>query len=249
MGRSGRSAAIKAEPIALEVTFQDNKVELYGAAPLWARRLFTEKKKAKFKEQLEAILHKVNFVGAGEEINPSQAKIPAAQAVEQESAHPAPFFGAPPKPSRATSHLVAQSGLRIVPSTHGVSIWSSALFGDPSDLHIREFLSCVFSVKGVTAVEIRRSEAFGWVRYDPSTNVPEILRKLSQALKQSAVSCGGAPMLAGTNYDGRRPLGIQSLYLDGPRSSPIRVNRVGAAVSTWHLRYQSRHKVTSSIRY
>jgi hypothetical protein len=56
---------IAAEPVRIEVRFQDRKVELYGAAPLWARLLFTKKRKARLKQEIESILHKTNFVSAG----------------------------------------------------------------------------------------------------------------------------------------------------------------------------------------
>jgi hypothetical protein len=46
------------------VRFQDKKVELYGAAPLWARLLFTEKKKAELKDQIETVLYQAKFVSS-----------------------------------------------------------------------------------------------------------------------------------------------------------------------------------------
>jgi hypothetical protein len=55
---------IAAEPVLIEVRFQDKSVELYGSAPLWARLLFTDAKKAKLKEEIESILHKAKFVAA-----------------------------------------------------------------------------------------------------------------------------------------------------------------------------------------
>jgi hypothetical protein len=55
---------IAADPVLIEVRFLDKKVELYGAAPLWARLLFTNKKKIELREQIESILHKAKFVAA-----------------------------------------------------------------------------------------------------------------------------------------------------------------------------------------
>jgi hypothetical protein len=51
-----------AEPIFAQVRFQSKKVELYAKAPLWARLLFTEKKKLQLKEQIESMLEKTGFV-------------------------------------------------------------------------------------------------------------------------------------------------------------------------------------------
>lgn len=53
---------IAAEPVLVEVRFEGKKVELYGSAPLWARLLFTEKKKTALKEQIESILVKAKFI-------------------------------------------------------------------------------------------------------------------------------------------------------------------------------------------
>ncbi|MGA9216187.1 MAG: hypothetical protein WBZ54_13255, partial [Methylocella sp.] len=55
---------IAIEPVLIEVRFQDKKVELYGAAPLWARILFTKKRKGEIKDQIESVLHKAKFVAA-----------------------------------------------------------------------------------------------------------------------------------------------------------------------------------------
>src|ERR1700685_1387669 len=58
----GEVLHIAAEPVQIEVRFQETKVELYAAAPLWARRLFTNGKKAELKGQIESILQKAKFV-------------------------------------------------------------------------------------------------------------------------------------------------------------------------------------------
>ncbi|MGD0116619.1 MAG: hypothetical protein ABSD30_01060 [Candidatus Binatus sp.] len=58
----GEVLHIAAEPVQIEVRFQETKVELYAAAPLWARLLFTNKKKAELKDQIESILQKAKFV-------------------------------------------------------------------------------------------------------------------------------------------------------------------------------------------
>jgi hypothetical protein len=53
---------ITADPILIEVRFQDRKVELYGTAPLWARLLFTKRRKAELKGHIESLLHKTKFI-------------------------------------------------------------------------------------------------------------------------------------------------------------------------------------------
>jgi hypothetical protein len=82
---------IAAEPIEVEVIFQAKTVELYAAAPFWARLLFTKQKKAELKEHIEVILQKVKFVtpakpkpaekkgAAARKASVSKAKSPAAR--------------------------------------------------------------------------------------------------------------------------------------------------------------------------
>lgn len=53
---------IEAEPLRIEVRFQDRNVELYATAPIWARLLFTKRRKAELKEQIEQVLQKAKFV-------------------------------------------------------------------------------------------------------------------------------------------------------------------------------------------
>jgi hypothetical protein len=55
---------IAAHPVEIEVIFQSKRVELYAAAPLWARLLFTDQKKAELKDRIETILQKAKFVKA-----------------------------------------------------------------------------------------------------------------------------------------------------------------------------------------
>jgi len=55
---------IVAQPVQIEVRFREKSVELYGAAPLWARLLFTKQKKVVLREQIESILYLAKFVDA-----------------------------------------------------------------------------------------------------------------------------------------------------------------------------------------
>jgi hypothetical protein len=53
---------INTPPVSWEVVFLSDIVEVYGAGPLWARLLFTEKKKTLLKEQIELLLHDTGFI-------------------------------------------------------------------------------------------------------------------------------------------------------------------------------------------
>lgn len=55
---------IAADPAQIEIRFAPKSVELHFAAPLWARLLFTDKKKAELKEEIETILRQAKFVAA-----------------------------------------------------------------------------------------------------------------------------------------------------------------------------------------
>jgi|ERR1700693_294158 len=52
---------ITAEPVMFEVRFHAKKVEIYGSAPLWARLLFTGKKKELLKQEIQLILSDTGF--------------------------------------------------------------------------------------------------------------------------------------------------------------------------------------------
>jgi manganese/zinc-transporting P-type ATPase C len=166
------------------------------------------------------------------------AEIPASQGRGRSSSRRASFASSRARTAAAASQPVTQPIVRIAPGRDGVSIWSFALFGDPAGGQAREFLARVFSVKEIAAVEIRRSESFGRVHYAATTNAPEMWLKLRRALEQSS------PLgPADDPYADVRPRGIEHLYLDGPPELPIWVNRIGASLSTWRLRYQSDHRV------
>jgi hypothetical protein len=48
------------DPVTIEIVFFDDRIECYGAAPAWARLLFTKARKLELKDHLEKVL-----VGAG----------------------------------------------------------------------------------------------------------------------------------------------------------------------------------------
>jgi len=56
---------ITADPVEVEIKFQRKTVQLFAAAPLWARMLFTKQRKAELKEEIESALKKAKFIGAG----------------------------------------------------------------------------------------------------------------------------------------------------------------------------------------
>jgi manganese/zinc-transporting P-type ATPase C len=126
-----------------------------------------------------------------------------------------------------------------------VSIWNFALFGDPASPYIREFLARAFSIEEVAAVEIHRTSSFGRVHYRSSTNPSEIWQKLSGALGRSTVSYQALGNTAATNSE-FSPRDIEGLFLEGPPGLPIWVNRVGASLSSWRLRYQSEYRIRLS---
>ena len=72
--------------------------------------------------------------------------------------------------------------VRIAPGSEGVSIWSPALFADPSGPNSRQFLTRAFSVQEVASVEIRKADAFGRIHYQSTAEAPGIWRKLSHNL-------------------------------------------------------------------
>jgi hypothetical protein len=51
---------ILVDPVTIEIVFFDDRIECYGAAPAWARLLFTKARKEELKGHLENVL-----VGAG----------------------------------------------------------------------------------------------------------------------------------------------------------------------------------------
>jgi hypothetical protein len=55
---------ITAEPVEVEIKFQRKTVQLFAAAPIWARMLFTRQRKAELKEQIESVLQKAKFIEA-----------------------------------------------------------------------------------------------------------------------------------------------------------------------------------------
>jgi hypothetical protein len=52
------------DPITVEVVFFDDRVELYGAAPAWARLLMTNARKAEFATRFQSALVAAGFVAA-----------------------------------------------------------------------------------------------------------------------------------------------------------------------------------------
>jgi hypothetical protein len=53
---------ILADPVTIEIVFYDDRVELYGAAPAWARVLLTNARKTELKDRIEQALLNAGFV-------------------------------------------------------------------------------------------------------------------------------------------------------------------------------------------
>lgn len=63
--RDGESfLRINVEPVVIEVVFSDGRIELYGAAPVWARLLFTSAHKQQLRERIEEVLIAAGFTSA-----------------------------------------------------------------------------------------------------------------------------------------------------------------------------------------
>lgn len=50
------------DPVTIEIVFFPDRIECYGAAPAWARLLFTKSEKAKLKNRIEEALILAGFV-------------------------------------------------------------------------------------------------------------------------------------------------------------------------------------------
>jgi hypothetical protein len=53
---------ILVDPVIIEIVFLKERIELYGAAPTWARLLFTSDRKEELKTRIEEVLIVVGFV-------------------------------------------------------------------------------------------------------------------------------------------------------------------------------------------
>jgi hypothetical protein len=93
---------IRAEPVLIEVKFQDRMVELYATAPLWARLLFTKQKKAELGERLQLMLQKAKFVVAAKSVPPG-AKAVAAKKPKLRKARAGAIRNADPPKTKAVS--------------------------------------------------------------------------------------------------------------------------------------------------
>jgi hypothetical protein len=50
------------DPVTIELVFFDDRIECYGAAPAWARLLFTKARKEELKKRIENMLDGAGFV-------------------------------------------------------------------------------------------------------------------------------------------------------------------------------------------
>ncbi|GLK76726.1 hypothetical protein GCM10008171_19800 [Methylopila jiangsuensis] len=123
--------------------------------------------------------------------------------------------------------------LRIAPGAGGVSIWSEDLFAEPGAPRLRDFIARAFSVDDVAAVDIRSAEAFGRIRYAPAAAPESVWRRIAQALRPSQPRDLESAAAFERQSD---PLDASNLYLDHPGRWPLRVSRIGGALSTWRLR-------------
>lgn len=54
------------DPVTIEVVFHEDRVELFGAAPAWAKLLFTKARKTEIKGWIEQALIDIEFLRAPE---------------------------------------------------------------------------------------------------------------------------------------------------------------------------------------
>jgi cation-transporting P-type ATPase C len=132
--------------------------------------------------------------------------------------------------------------LRVAREPDGVAIWNDELFTDSAGQQLRGFLSRVFSLPEILAVEINRKAGVGRLKYGLSEDVPAIWRKLKQVLIEPATTHRDRDDEIRSEYRAGA-LGVDLLYLDGPASLPIRIGRIGSYLSTWRLRFQSEGRV------
>jgi cation transport ATPase len=125
--------------------------------------------------------------------------------------------------------------IRICPGRDGVSIWSSALFGEPEGISLRRFLARVFTVPDVAAVSLRSQDHFGRIRYERSDQASRIWQKLSQALRLPDNDDGDALRAGG-------------LFLAQPWGGDIEVRRIGGTLTTWRLQAQTSERLRLSHR-
>jgi manganese/zinc-transporting P-type ATPase C len=132
--------------------------------------------------------------------------------------------------------------IRIEHERDGVAVWSNALFDDPPTQFLREFLSRVFRLEEISAVEIDRRAAVGRLKYGSTQDAPSIWRKLQQVLTHSAAIPRDRDDEIRSEY-AATSLGVDLLYLDVPATWPIRIGRVGTYLTTWRLRSQTDDRV------
>ncbi|WP_374546504.1 hypothetical protein [Rhodoblastus sp.] len=58
---------ILVNPVTIEIVFFDDRVECYGAAPAWARLLFTKARKEELKAHLQEVLIGAGFMTAADQ--------------------------------------------------------------------------------------------------------------------------------------------------------------------------------------
>ncbi len=131
---------------------------------------------------------------------------------------------------------------RIAGEHDGVAIWSDELFRDPVTQYLRQFLSRVFMLEEISAVEIDRRAGVGRLKYGSSEDAPSIWRELKRVLTQSTKTYLDREDEIRSEYQATAS-GVDLLYLDGPPALPIRVGRVGSSLSTWYLRLQTEDRV------
>jgi len=141
-------------------------------------------------------------------------------------------------PDFAPPSVGANAPLRIAFQKNGLTIWHPVLFSDPASEQGRQFLSRIFSVEEIASVEIDRTKGVGRLRYQTVAKIPEILRKLRHILTVPAPA-----LRKSQNGHALVSESVDGLFLETTTKAPIRIARVGSALSTWQIRHHSPGRV------
>ena len=130
--------------------------------------------------------------------------------------------------------MVNSLAVRLSVGDRGVSVWSPEIFQRTDTGRVRDFLSRTFAVPEVEAVELQPAKSLGRVCYAAMKDPAVMWRKLSQALRSSALEVG-----AKSDATSVQQVDATQLYLGITGTSQIRVSRIGSELSTWRVHNRS----------
>jgi cation transport ATPase len=128
------------------------------------------------------------------------------------------------------------TALRVAPGPDSVQIWSQQIFGGAEPHTLREFLTRAFSVEEVEGVELQPTAAFGRLRYRKRSSPAAVWKKLSRALRGVHLGSNGSNGSHAASKTPTEVLEVGAVYLDGPDGNAVQITRIGAALTTWHVK-------------